>query len=51
MELLTLHNGGWHDEEEGLLDDLSSGMVPKRASDPLDLGTMVVEATDDFVEF
>src|SRR4051812_3097225 len=34
VELLTLHTGGWHDEEEGLRDDLPSGRVPGRASDP-----------------
>ena len=50
MELLTLHTGGWHDEEEGLRDDLPSGRVPGRASDPPDLGTMVAAATDYFVE-
>ena len=51
VELLTLHTGGWHDEEEGLLDDLPSGRVPGRTSDPPDLGTMVAAATDSFVEY
>ena len=51
MELLTLHTGGWHDEEEGLHDDLPSGRVPGRASDPPDLGMMVAAAIDSFVEF
>ena len=34
MELLALHTGVWHDEEEGLQDDLPSDRVPGRASDP-----------------
>ncbi len=50
MELLTLHTGGWHDEEEDLRDDLPSGRVPGRASDPPDLGTMVAAATEGFVD-
>ena len=51
MELLTLHTGGWHDEEEGLRDDLSFGRVPGRALDPHDLGTIVAAAIDGFVEY
>ena len=49
MELLTLHTGGWHDEEEGLRDDLPSDRVPGRALDPPDLGTMVAAADDPHV--
>ena len=51
MELLTLHTGGWHDEEEGLRGYILSGRVPGRASDPPDLGTTVAEATYGFVEY
>ena len=50
MELLTLHTGGWHDEEEGLRDDLPSSRVLGRALDPPDPGTMVAAAIDGFVE-
>ena len=51
MELLMLHTGGWHDEEEGLWDDLPSGRLPGRASDPPDLGTMVAAVIDGFMEY
>ena len=51
MELLTLHTGGWHDEEEGLRDDLPSGRVPGRSSDLPDLGMMVAADIDGFVGY
>ena len=51
VELLTLHTEGWHDEEEGLWDDLPSGRVPGRISDPPNLGIKVAVATEGFVEY
>ena len=44
-----LHTGVWHDEEEGHRDDLPSGRVSGRASDPPDLGTMVAAATGNSI--
>ena len=46
-----LHTEGWHDEEEGLRDDLPSGRVSGRTSNPPNIGTMVAVATDGFVEY